>query len=63
MKERPTAGAFDFGRFKTVCDVGGASGALSIAIARRHPGVTCVSFDLPPVSPFAERKIAAGDLP
>jgi len=50
---------FDFSRYKTCCDVGGASGALSIAIARRHNHLRCISFDLPQVGPVAQRKIAA----
>lgn len=33
---------FDFGPFKTVCDIGGAGAALCMAIARRHPG--CRAF-------------------
>lgn len=53
---------FDFGRFATVCDVGGASGALSIAIARRHPTIACRSYDLPPVTPLARERIAAAGL-
>ena len=53
---------FDFGRFQTICDVGGASGVLSVMIARRHPGVTCVSFDLPEVTAVARRKIAETDV-
>lgn len=53
---------FDFSRYATCCDVGGASGALSIAVARRHPKLRCISFDLPQVRPVAERKIAASGL-
>jgi len=53
---------FDFSRYKTCCDVGGASGALSIAIARRHKQLRCISFDLPQVGPVAQRKIAASGL-
>ena len=53
---------FDFARFATTCDVGGASGALSIAIARRHPHIRCISYDLPPVTPLAHGKIAAAGL-
>ncbi|MGA3303558.1 MAG: methyltransferase [Methylovirgula sp.] len=53
---------FDFSRYQTCCDVGGASGALSIAVARRHPNLRCISFDLPQVRPVAERKIAASGL-
>ena len=53
---------FDFSRYATCCDVGGASGALSIAIARRHPNIRCISFDLPPVGPVAQRRIAASGI-
>jgi precorrin-6B methylase 2 len=53
---------FHFGRFATACDVGGASGALSIAIARRHPTIACISYDLPPVTPLARKRIAAAGL-
>ena len=53
---------FDFSRYKTCCDVGGASGALSIAVARRHKHIRCISFDLPQVGPVAQRKIAVSGL-
>ncbi|MEY2540116.1 MAG: hypothetical protein QOG67_3856, partial [Verrucomicrobiota bacterium] len=42
---------FDFSRFKTLCDVGGATGLLCIEAAKRHPHLQCISFDLPPVEP------------
>ena len=38
---------FDFSRYRTLCDVGGATGQLSMFVARRHPHMTCVSADLP----------------
>ena len=50
---------FDFSRFKTVCDVGGATGQLSIILAQHHAHLTCTSFDLPVVEPIASRCIAA----
>jgi precorrin-6B methylase 2 len=53
------AASFDFSQFGTLCDVGGATGLLSIEVARRHPKIRCVSFDLPPVEPIARRSIAA----
>jgi precorrin-6B methylase 2 len=53
---------FDFSRFATLCDAGGASGALSIAIARRHPSLRCISYDLPAVQPVARRRIEAAGL-
>jgi hypothetical protein len=53
---------FDFSRFKTLCDVGGATGLLSIEVAKRHPHMRCVSFDLATVEPIAARSIAASGL-
>ena len=53
---------FDFSPFKTMCDVGGATGLLSIEVARKHPHLQCISFDLPPVEPIARKHIAAAGL-
>jgi SAM-dependent methyltransferase len=53
---------FDFSRYQTVCDVGGASGQLSMLVARRHPHLRCTSLDLPAATAIAERKIAAAGL-
>lgn len=53
---------FDFSPYKTLCDVGGATGLLAIEVARRHPHLQCISFDLPPVEPIAARHIAAAGL-
>ena len=49
---------FDFTRYRTLCDVGGAAGDLSCAVAARHPGLRCLSFDLPVVQPIAQAAIA-----
>src|SRR4051794_15911318 len=53
---------FDFSKHKTLCDVGGATGLLSAEVAKRHPHMRCVSFDLPPVEPVAKKHIAAAGL-
>jgi hypothetical protein len=53
---------FDFSPFKTLCDVGGATGLLSMEVARRHPHISCTSFDLPVVEPIAKKHIAAAGL-
>ncbi len=53
---------FDFSGYETLCDVGGATGELALAVARRHPHMRCTSFDLPPVQPIAERAIEAAGL-
>jgi hypothetical protein len=49
---------FDFGRYRTLCDVGGAAGTLSCAVAAKHPHLRCLSFDLPAVEPIARAAIA-----
>jgi cyclopropane fatty-acyl-phospholipid synthase-like methyltransferase len=56
------ADSFDFSPYKTLCDVGGATGLLSILIAQRHPHMQCTSFDLPAVAPVARRTIATQEL-
>jgi len=53
---------FDFSRFRTLCDVGGATGLLSIEVAKKHPHLRCTSFDLPPVEPIARKHIASAGL-
>ncbi len=53
------AEAFDFSRYQTVCDVGGATGQLSTILAAHHPHLRCTSFDLPVVSPIADKTISA----
>jgi O-methyltransferase domain/Dimerisation domain len=53
---------FDFSKYKTLCDVGGATGQLSILVAGHHPHMHCTSFDLPVVEPIAKRTIEAAGL-
>ena len=53
---------FDFSRYSTVCDVGGATGLLSIILASRHAHLRCTSFDLPAVAPIAARAIEQAGL-
>lgn len=53
---------FDFSKFKTLCDVGGATGLLCIEAAKKHSHLHCISFDLPTVEPIARRHIASAGL-
>jgi precorrin-6B methylase 2 len=53
---------FDFSKYKTLCDVGGATGLLAIEAAKRHAHLKCTSFDLPVVEPIAKKYIAAAGL-
>lgn len=48
---------FDFSRFKTLVDIGGATGQLSCIVAAAHPHLACTSCDLDVVKPIAEKKI------
>ena len=56
------ANTFDFSRYRTMCDVGGATGQLSVLVARAHPHMRCISADLPPATAIAARHIAASDV-
>jgi hypothetical protein len=53
---------FDFASYKTLCDIGGAAGQLSIFVARRHPHMTCTTCDLPAVVPIARKTVEAHGL-
>lgn len=53
---------FNFGRYSTLCDVGGADALLTRTVAAAHPHLRCVSFDLPVVSDIAHRTVAAAGL-
>lgn len=48
---------FDFSRYNSFVDMGGADGWLSVQICLHHPAIHCTTFDLPPVQPLAERLI------
>ena len=56
------ADKFDFSKFQTLCDVGGATGLLCIEVAKKHSHLKCTSFDLPAVEPIAKKHIAAAGL-
>jgi cyclopropane fatty-acyl-phospholipid synthase-like methyltransferase len=48
---------FDFSTYKTLADIGGATGLLACFAARRHAHMACATYDLPVVQPIAERRI------
>lgn len=54
--------AFDFSKYKTLADLGGADGFLCCTIAQRHQGIACTTYDLPPVKPLAEERIRRSNL-
>jgi hypothetical protein len=51
------AKAFDFKKYTSLCDMGGATGALSIQVALNNPHMQCSSFDLPVVEPITQNWI------
>ncbi len=48
---------FDFSDYYTHCDIGGAGGDLSIQIALHTENIGSTTFDLPQVTPIAQRNI------
>ncbi|MGB8329087.1 MAG: methyltransferase [Polyangiales bacterium] len=53
---------FDFSRYETLCDAGGATGQLSCMVAAANPHMRCVSADLPQVEPIAKKRIEQAGL-
>lgn len=54
--------AFDLLRFRTLVDLGGATGHLAIAACRRWTHLKAIVFDLPDVTPLASEIITASCL-
>jgi hypothetical protein len=53
---------FDFGKYQTMLDIGGADGSLSVQVCQRYKNIRCTTSDLPPVEPLAKEKITAHGL-
>ena len=53
---------FDFSKYKTLADIGGATGQLSSMVATRHPHMQCRTCDLAEVRPIAERRVRERNL-
>ena len=53
---------FDFSKYKTVSDIGGALALLSRIVGARHEHLTFSTFDLSPVAPHAQKQIDAADM-
>jgi hypothetical protein len=54
--------AFDFSRHRHLLDIGGGTGAWSIAVARAHPHLKATVFELAAVADIARKRIAAAGL-
>jgi hypothetical protein len=44
---------FDFSKYKTLVDVGGSAGLLSLMVAKHQAHMNCITWDLPAVEPIA----------
>lgn len=53
---------FDFSKYSSVSDIGGALALLSRTVGSRHEHLSFNSFDLPPVAPLAQRQIDAAGM-
>lgn len=53
---------FDFSNYKTLTDVGGATGLLSMLVAKQNPNMTCTTTDLPQAVEIAKKKITEAGL-
>ena len=53
---------FDFSKYETLCDVGGAAATLSTIVAQRHPHLKITTADLPAATAIAAKKIEAAGL-
>src|SRR5438552_5221574 len=53
---------FDFSRYKTMADIGGATGQLSAIVVARHPHMQCRTCDLADVRPIVERRVRERNL-
>ncbi|ESU27112.1 putative O-methyltransferase [Flavobacterium limnosediminis JC2902] len=47
----------DFSKAKTLLDIGGSAGILSLMVAKHQPHMACVTWDLPAVAPVANEAI------
>lgn len=54
--------AYDWGTLRQLVDVGGGSGALSIALLQRYPDLRALVVDLPETADDARKAVAAGGL-
>jgi O-methyltransferase domain/Dimerisation domain len=48
---------FNFSKYKTLIDIGGSAGLLSIMVAKHHSHMNCITWDLPAIAPIANEAI------
>src|SRR4051812_5584780 len=54
------ADKFDFSRYHSLCDIGGATGLLWIEVAKKQPHIECINFFPPPGEPVSKKNTSAG---
>jgi SAM-dependent methyltransferase len=59
---RAISAKFPWQRYKTFADVGGAQGGVAVEVAKAHPHLNGLVFDLPPVKPHCEEYLERFDL-
>jgi hypothetical protein len=55
---RAVAAKFDWASYRTFMDLGTAQGMVPVTLAREHPHLTGIGFDLPPIKPVFEAFVA-----
>ena len=53
LKNYAFAQNFDFSKYKTLTDIGGSAGLLSLMVAKHQAHMNCTTVDLPPVELIA----------
>ncbi|HTF29226.1 MAG TPA: methyltransferase, partial [Flavitalea sp.] len=48
---------FDFSKYKTLTDIGGSAGLLSVMVAKHQSHMSCITFDMPPIEGIANTTI------
>ena len=56
------AAAFDLSRFRTLVDLGGATGHFAIAACQHYPQLRAIIFDLPDVAPLAREIVGTSSV-
>jgi hypothetical protein len=49
---------FDFSKYHSLADIGGADGWLCIRLCLQYPNLHCINFDMPEVREVAQKKIS-----
>lgn len=58
----PAVEAYDFGKFRSIADIGGGNGSLMVETLKAYPKTTGIVFDVPRLAPVAHAAIAAAGL-